>query len=49
MEFITDLINFIKSRKKWWLIPLIFILILLGFLLILAESSVVAPFIYPMF
>lgn len=49
MEFLRDVINFLLERKKWWLIPIILALILLGLLMIFAESSAVAPFIYPMF
>lgn len=49
MEFLTDLFNFLKTRKKWWLIPLLVILLLLGLLLVFAESSAIAPFIYPIF
>lgn len=49
MEFLTDLLNFLRTRKKWWLIPLLVILLLLGVLLIFAESSAIAPFIYPIF
>jgi len=49
LEFISDLYNFLMERKKWWLIPIILALVLLGVLMIFAESSVVAPFVYPMF
>jgi hypothetical protein len=49
MEFIIDLIDFLKTRKKWWLIPTIIILFLFGILLLFAESSAIAPFIYPIF
>jgi hypothetical protein len=38
-----------KERKKWWLIPIIISLILIGLLVALSESSAVAPFVYPMF
>ena len=40
---------FLKVRKKWWLIPIVVSLLLLGVLLIFAESSAVAPFIYTLF
>lgn len=36
------------ERKKWWLLPIILALLVLGLLLIFAESSAVAPFVYPM-
>ena len=46
MEFLTELLSFLRMRKKLWLAPLIIIMIILGGLLILAQGSVVAPFIY---
>lgn len=49
MEFIKDVWQFLMARKKWWLVPLILALVVLGLLMIFAESSVVAPFIYPVF
>jgi hypothetical protein len=49
MDFIKDLYRFMMARKKWWLVPMIAALVILGFLLIFAESSVLAPFIYPVF
>jgi len=49
MEFIKDIFQFLKARKKWWLIPIIVSLIVLGLLMIFAESSALAPFIYPVF
>lgn len=49
MEFIKDIFNFLMERKKWWLLPIILALLVLGLLLIFAESSAVAPFVYPMF
>jgi hypothetical protein len=49
MEFIKEFIEFLMQRKKFWLIPIILILILLGILLIAAQNSVVAPFIYTLF
>ncbi len=41
--------RFLKHRKKWWLGPIVIVLVLLGALLVLTESSVVAPFIYTLF
>ena len=41
--------EFLKVRKKWWLAPIIIFLILLGALIILAEGSALAPFIYTLF
>ena len=49
MNFIRELWLFLKIRKKLWLAPIIMIMLLLGGLLIIAEGSVVAPFIYTLF
>jgi len=49
MEFIKEIFLFLKSRKKLWLSPLIFVMIILGGLLILTQGSVIAPFIYTIF
>lgn len=49
MEFIKDLWQFMKERKKWWLAPIIIALVLLSLILIFAQGSAVAPFIYPVF
>ena len=40
---------FMKMKKKWWLAPLILILVLMGMLIILTEGSALAPFIYALF
>jgi hypothetical protein len=49
MEFLVDVINFLKERKKFWLAPIIVILVLIGFLLVFAANSALAPFIYTLF
>ena len=49
MEILKELMYFLKIRKKLWLAPIIFIMIILGGLLIIAEGSVVAPLIYTLF
>ena len=49
MEFIIELWTFLRKRKKLWLAPIIIVMVLLGGLLILAQGSVVAPFIYTLF
>tara|TARA_B100000575_G_C22984340_1_gene567814 strand:- start:157 stop:306 length:150 start_codon:yes stop_codon:yes gene_type:complete len=49
MNLIIEIWQFLKVRKKLWLAPIIFIMILLGGLLIIAEGSVIAPFIYTLF
>jgi hypothetical protein len=41
--------DFIRIRKKWWLAPIIIILVLLGALIVLTEGSALAPFIYTLF
>ena len=45
----AELWNFLKVRKKWWLLPMVLVLLLLGVLIIFTESSAVAPFIYTLF
>jgi hypothetical protein len=47
--FIRELWAFLKSRKKLWLAPIIIVMVMLGMLLVLAQGSVVAPFIYTLF
>ncbi len=49
LELIGDLWDFMKTRKKFWLAPLIIILLLLGALIVLSQGSAVAPFIYTLF
>ena len=49
MDFLKELWAFLRVRKKLWLAPLILVMIMLGGLLIIAEGSVVAPFIYTLF
>ena len=49
MNFLIELLKFLKVRKKFWLLPIILIMIIFGGLLILAQGSVVAPFIYTLF
>jgi len=44
-----ELLGFLWKRKLWWMIPMIVILILLGFLIIFSQSSAFAPFIYSVF
>lgn len=47
-SLISDLLGFLNQTKKWWLLPIVLVLILLGGVLLLS-SSVIAPFIYPLF
>lgn len=49
MSFLAELWDYIKSRKKFWLIPILVVLLLLGGLVILTKGSAVAPFIYTIF
>jgi Family of unknown function (DUF5989) len=49
MDFLKDLWNFLRARKKWWLGPLIIVLIILGLVIVLGGSSALAPFIYTLF
>jgi hypothetical protein len=48
-EFIMELWDFMKERKKFWLLPIILVLLLLGGLIVLSQGSAVAPFIYTLF
>ncbi len=49
MDLIKELWEFLRVRKKLWLAPIIIVLMIIGGLLILAQGSVVAPFIYTVF
>jgi len=46
---IKELFGFLHREKKWWLFPLIGMLVVLAFLIIFAQSSSLAPFLYPFF
>jgi len=49
MSFFAELFEFLKTRKKLWIFPLVVVFVLIGFLLVAINGSVVAPFIYPLF
>ena len=49
MSFIKEFYEFLKVRKKYWLLPIIIILTLFGGLIVLTQGSIVAPFIYTVF
>ena len=49
LSIISELWQFLKVRKKWWLMPIIVFLVLLGGLIILTQGSALAPFIYAIF
>ena len=48
-EFLKDLWDFMRVRKKFWLAPIIIVLMLLGVLIVLVEGTAVAPFVYTLF
>jgi len=48
-EFVMELWAFMKERKKFWLLPIMMVLLLLGTLMVLTQGSAVAPFIYTLF
>ena len=49
MDFVMQMWRFLGARRKYWLLPIIMVSVLLGGLLVLAQGSVVAPFIYTLF
>jgi hypothetical protein len=49
MDTIKDIWGFLKSRKKFWLLPIIITLLLFGVLIVLTSGSAIAPFIYTLF
>ena len=49
MSFIKEFWNFLKIRTKYWLLPIILVLVLFGGLIVLSQGSAVAPFIYAIF
>jgi hypothetical protein len=49
MDFLHDLWDFLKVRKKFWLAPIILVLLLFGALVVLTSGSAIAPFIYTLF
>ncbi|MGE5365501.1 MAG: DUF5989 family protein [Bacteroidota bacterium] len=49
LSVISELWEFLKVRKKWWLMPIVLFLILLGGLIIMTQGSALAPFIYAIF
>ena len=49
MSFLLELWQFLRARKKFWLLPIILMMLVVGGLLILAQGSAVAPFIYTLF
>ena len=49
MSFLKEFLEFLKIRKKYWLLPIIIVLVLFGGLIILSQGTAVAPFIYTIF
>ncbi|MDG1462463.1 MAG: DUF5989 family protein [Gammaproteobacteria bacterium] len=49
IDFLKDLWDFMKERKKFWLAPIILVMLVLGVLIVVAQGSAVAPFIYTLF
>ena len=49
MEFLKEFWEFLKVRKKYWLLPIIIVLVLFGGLIIFTQGSAIAPFIYTIF
>lgn len=49
MEFLKDLWSFLRERKKFWLLPVILVLLIFGVLIVLTSGSAIAPFIYTLF
>jgi hypothetical protein len=49
MSFIKELLEFLRERKKLWLLPIIVVMVSVGFLLVAAQGSIFSPFIYAIF
>lgn len=49
ISFLTEFWAFLRTRKKYWLLPIILVILIFGGLLLLAQGSAVAPFIYTLF
>jgi hypothetical protein len=49
MEFLKDLWGFLRVRKKYWMLPLILVLLMFGVLIVLTTGTAIAPFIYTLF
>jgi hypothetical protein len=49
ISIVGELWEFLRIRKKWWLLPIVIVLLLVGALLVFAQTSVLAPFIYTLF
>ena len=49
MSFLLEFLEFLKVRKKYWLLPILLVLVLFGVLIVLSQGSAIAPFIYTIF
>ena len=49
LSIVKEFWTFLRERKKWWLAPIVFFLLLLGMVLVFAKGSALAPFIYSLF
>ena len=49
IDFLEELWAFMRTRKKFWLLPIVVVLLLLGVLIVLTQGSAIAPFIYTLF
>jgi hypothetical protein len=49
MWFIKEFLDFLKERKKYWLLPILLVLLIFGVLIVLSQGTAVAPFIYTIF
>ena len=49
LSILKELWDFMKTRKRWWLLPIVIMLILLGLLIVFTEGTALAPFIYTLF
>lgn len=49
MAFLLEIVEFMRVRKKYWLAPIVLVLLLFGGLIVLSQGSAVAPFIYTLF
>ena len=49
MDFLKEFLEFLKFRKKYWLLPILLVLVLFGGLIVLSQGTAIAPFIYTIF
>lgn len=49
LSIVKEFWAFLKERKKWWIAPIVFFLLMLGFVLVVTKGSALAPFIYSLF